>query len=441
MPISSHWLRNDILNGAQRRYTLDGPVIPRGLTTAMAKKKILIVNKFLYPRGGDCIVALSEASLLRGAGYDVELWGMSYPDNIPLPLADTFASEVSFGGGLTDKLRAMERMMGMGDVKKAFRAVLDRFEPDIVHFHNIHSYLSPAIVGMAKARGCRTLWTMHDYKLICPAYSCLDGEGRPCTECLTNPSAVVRRRCMKGSLIQSLAAAAEARRWRVQTLAKMTDYFICPSHFMAAMIERGGVGEEQIRVIPNYLDPQKAEIFNALPADTPRTPGLALYVGRLSAEKGVAMLLDVARREISQGIPLRLELYGTGPLEPTLRAEYGSTPGIEFKGHADAETLARRLAVAAMTVCPSQWYENNPLSVIESLSAGTPVVGAEIGGIPELIRPEDGLLYDPFSPEALAGALRGMLARSFDNAAIRRSALKRFSPDTHLNALRQLIDP
>ena len=140
---------------------------------AMAQKRILIVNKFLYPRGGDCIVALSEAELLRRAGYDVEMWGMDYPDNLDMPLADTFASRVEFEGGLREKMRAAGRMMGMGDIRRSFAEVLRRFRPDTVHFHNIHSYLSPVIVGMAKEAGCRTLWTMHCWRF----WSCYSKNG------------------------------------------------------------------------------------------------------------------------------------------------------------------------------------------------------------------------------------------------------------------------
>ena len=124
----------------------------------MAKKRALIVNKFLYPRGGDCIVALTEAELLRSAGHEVEMWGMDYPENLPMSMTDIFAPQVKFDGSLPEKLKAVMRMMGFGEIRSSFSRVLARFRPDVVHFHNIHSYLSPVIVGMAKNAGARTLW-------------------------------------------------------------------------------------------------------------------------------------------------------------------------------------------------------------------------------------------------------------------------------------------
>lgn len=403
---------------------------------AMAQKRILIVNKFLYPRGGDCIVALSEAELLRRAGYDVEMWGMDYPDNLDMPLADTFASRVEFEGGLREKMRAAGRMMGMGDIRRSFAEVLRRFRPDTVHFHNIHSYLSPVIVGMAKEAGCRTLWTMHDYKLVCPAYLCLDPKGNPCTACIHHPAEVASRRCMKGSAAASAMAYAESLRWPVGRLVRYTDIFICPSAFMASLLASAGVPLEKTRVICNFLDPAKEQLLKTMDAEASRRKDLLLYVGRLSKEKGVEALVDTVA---SMPEKLTLRLYGGGPLENDLRQRFGRAEGIEFMGYADAATIAHALSEAETTICPSLCFDNNPLSVIESLSAGTPVLGSDMGGIPELITPQSGMLYDPHDTDALAGALRGMFVRSWDHAAIKAEALARFSESAHIHLLEQIL--
>lgn len=405
----------------------------------MAKKRVLIVNKFLYPRGGDCIVALGEESLLRESGHETALWGMDYPANLPMPLSDTFAPEIGFDGGARGKFRAMKRMMGIGDIRRSFAQVLDRFRPDTVHFHNIHSYLSPVIVGMAKDAGCRTLWTMHDYKLICPAYTCIDSRSHPCTACVGHPATVVRRRCMKGGLAASIMACAEAMRWDIGRLTKATDTFICPSNFMASMLVAAGIDRNNIRVIGNFIDPDKLDTLRAISSTSAamRQGALLLYIGRLSPEKGVETLLRTFADMADPSLTLRI--YGTGPLEQPLRSAYGSVGGIEFMGHADAAVIARALATASMLICPSECYENNPLSVIEALAAGTPVLGADIGGIPELITPRSGMLFEPGDSHALAGAIRGMLARQFDHEAISRDTIARFSPTNHLTLLQDIL--
>ncbi len=404
----------------------------------MEKKRILIVNKFLYPRGGDCIVALSDAELLRQAGHEVELWGMDYPKNIPdLPLEDTFAPEVSFSGGISAKVSALKRVFGLGDIQKSFREALERFRPDTVFFHNIHSYLSPVIVGMAKEYGARTIWTMHDYKLICPAYNALDPSGRCCTGCISNPRAVIAGRCMKGSLPQSLTAYAEARRWSRPALLKVTDLFICPSRFMASKLHEGGIPGSRTAVVCNALDPAKALAFDRLDPVKHRRRMRLIYVGRLSAEKGVSEMLE----ELSglADLQLSIDIYGGGPLEESLRERYSSSPNIVFHGHSPAETIARALTEASLLICPSRCYENNPLSVIEGLCSGTPVIGADMGGIPELINEDAGVIYNPFTPGALTEAVRQALATDWDHQAIAAQARERFSARNHLNILSKLL--
>ena len=153
-------------------------------------------------------------------------------------------------------------------------------------------------------------------------------------------------------------------------------------------------------------------------------------MGRLSPEKGISHLLEVASR-----LPYRLKVAGGGPLEAGLRAQYAGNPSIDFLGVLDAAAVARLLSSARFSVVPSQGYENNPLSVIEALCAGTPVVGARMGGIPELIDSESGMVFDAFESQALETAISMSMARQWDHGAIARSALERFGPQAHLEVL------
>ena len=119
--------------------------------------RVLLVNKFYYPRGGDCMVVLNTEAMLRECGVEAEVFAMQYPENLPSRFKNRFASEVNFGGGVGNKLRALRRTLGKDDVQQRFEAVLDEFQPDVVHLHNIHSYLSPVVGQLAHRRGIRVL--------------------------------------------------------------------------------------------------------------------------------------------------------------------------------------------------------------------------------------------------------------------------------------------
>lgn len=393
--------------------------------------KILICNKFMYPRGGDCNVALATSRLLESHGHEVRRFAMSYPDNLPLPESDTYASEVNFAGSIGSKLRAAARLMGMGDIRESFRKVMADFAPDVVHLHNIHSYLSPVIGEIAASMGARVVWTLHDYKLVCPAYSCRRPDGSVCTDCIGGRLMVMSRRCMKGSLTASALALAEARRWNRRRLERFTSVFICPSRFMAGCMARGGFNPTRLKVLSNFVDPGK---IAGRASDG--SGGYFCYIGRLSAEKGVATLLDAAAKA-----GVRLIVAGDGPLREGLEGRYGGCPYIRFVGHLDSAGVVRLLENATCSVIPSECNENNPLGVIESLCAGVPVIGADIGGIPELItlpgqgEAADGHIFTPGDTEALSRLLENFDATAFDRQTIAARARNRFSEETHYAGL------
>ena len=356
-------------------------------------KRVLLVNKFYYPRGGDCIVVLNTEALLRDNGVEAEVFAMQYPENLSARFQRLFPVEVNFGGGWAIWWHAMKRTLGMGNVKASFEAVLDEYKPQVVHLHNIHSYLSPVVGELAHKRGIRVVWTLHDYKLLCPRYDCLL-DGKPCEQCFKGAKHnVLHHRCMKGSLPASAVAWIEAVKWnRTHPRAEYRS-FLCPSEFMADKMKQGGFYPDKVKVLNNFLDPVKLERYKAID-NTAAREDYYCYVGRLSPEKGVADLLEVASR-----LPYRLKVAGGGPLEAELRDKYASCGNIEFLGMLDAR-CGQCAQGARLSVIPSQWYENNPLSVVEALCAGTPVAGSNIGGIPELIDSDNGVVFQPFDNEA-----------------------------------------
>lgn len=395
-------------------------------------KRILLVNKFYYQRGGDCLVMLNTERLLHEAGYEVAIFAMDYDKNIASQHKTYLASEVAFSGkGI---VKAAMRSLGMGDITTAFRQALDSFKPDVVHFHNIHSYLSPVIVEMAHNYGCRVLWTMHDYKLICPAYNCLRN-GKPCELCFNDKSQVVRTRCMKGSLAASTLAYVEALKWNRETLERSVDYFISPSQFMADKMIQAGYNPNKITVICNCIEKKKSETLQQA-VRQPHTPPYYCYVGRLSTEKGVENLLKVA-----DTLPYKLYVAGGGPLEESLRTQYAHNSNIIFTGHLSSQEVVELISNSTASVTPSICYENNPLSVIESLCAGTPVIGARIGGIPELIESNsNGLLYDSTDLDEMSRCITAAFdLMEFNHQEIAHKALARFSETAYLEKLSALF--
>lgn len=391
--------------------------------------RVLLVNKFYYQRGGDCVVMLNTETMLRESGHEVAVFAMQYSENLTSPYSGYFAPEVVFSGGFGRKAAAFRRIMGWDEVKSLFKRLLDDFKPEVVHLHNIHSYLSPIVAQMAHERGVRVVWTLHDYKLICPAYNCLR-DGKPCELCFHHKSRVMFKRCMKQSLAASVVAWIEALKWSRRRLEQFTDVFVCPSKFMASKMAQAGFNKDKLKVLSNCVENAKLETIAASKAAERKQ--YYCYVGRLSPEKGVQSLLEAAAQR-----PYELLVAGDGPLTDELRQKYACCSNIRFLGKLNSIEVAQLLSKAKLSVVPSIWYENNPLSVIESLCAGTPVIGAEIGGIPELIAPTTGLTYAAGNVEALVQAIDMAMLHRWDHDRIAHESTSRFAPESYL---RQLTD-
>jgi glycosyltransferase involved in cell wall biosynthesis len=334
--------------------------------------KILLVNKFYYRRGGDCIYTINLEKLLIEHGHQVAIFAMQHPDNLPSEWSKYFPSEVSFTTG-KEKLKSFFRLFGANEVKAKFSALLYDFQPDIVHLNNVHSQLSPVVAQIAHNKEIKVVWTLHDYKLLCPRYDCMRN-GKECSLCYTDKINVLRYKCMKNSLSASISAYFEAQKWNRKKLEKYTSTFICPSVFLRDEMLKGGFDSAKLEVINNFIDIIKPDNSKESARED-----FYCYVGRLSEEKGVETLLKVAAQ-----LPYKMLVIGKGDLENCLRKKYASEK-IIFTGYKTWEEIKTILEKARFIVVPSEWRENYPLSIIESLTLGTPVLGANIGGIPEMI--------------------------------------------------------
>jgi len=391
--------------------------------------RVLLVNKFYYQRGGDCTAVFSTERLLRNKGHDVAIFSMKHPDNVHSDFEKYFPKEVSFSSpGISNKMSAAKRIFGSSEVEKKFGQLISDFKPDVVHLHNVHSHISPLVAKIAHKNGIRVVWTLHDYKLICPVYTCLRNN-ETCEVCFKNKSGVIKYKCMKKSNRASILAYMEGRYWNRKKLSTITDMFISPSAFLKTKMVEAGYSREQIEVLHNFMPVQ------VIPA--PEKDDYYCYTGRLSAEKGIDTLLEAAEK-----LPYKLKIIGGGPLLDTYRKRY-QTDRIEFVGHTAPDKLYRIVSKARFLVIPSIWYENNPFSVIEALCLGTPVLGARIGGIPELIEEDkNGHLFAHGDISALKEKIELLFSGniSYDYAKIASDAYNKFSPETFYNKLIMIYD-
>ena len=339
--------------------------------------KVLLANKFYYRRGGDCIYMLNLEKLLKAHGHEVAVFAMEYPENLDTPWKKYFPKNMS-------KLMAFTRPFGSHEVKSTFEKLLDDFKPDVVHLNNVHTQLSPVMAELAHQRGIKVVWTLHDYKLLCPRYDCLKNGNTICETCFSgDKKACLDNKCMKGSKLASFIGYKEAVTWNRERLEACTDVFICPSQFMADKMVQGGFSKSKMRTLCNFIDVEKCKyaptdgMDNTDHVALPKKEDYYCFIGRLSHEKGAKTLIEAANQ-----LPYKLVIIGGGPLMEELKSV--AHTNIKFVGFKQWDDIKQLVGKARFSVIPSEWYENNPLSVIEAQCLGTPVLGANIGGIPEL---------------------------------------------------------
>lgn len=389
--------------------------------------KVLLANKFYYRRGGDCVCTLNLEQLLKDHNHDTAVFAMQHPENLPTPWSKYFPSEIRFSPG-SNIFETFRRPFGSKEVKRKFSALLDDFQPDVVHLNNIHTQLSPLIAELAHRRGIKVVWTLHDLKLLCPRYDCLRNGETICEACFTDKHKVLENKCMKNSWLASILAYKEARKWNRERLEACTDSFICPSQFIADKMIQGGFDKSKMHTLCNFIDVEKCEEADYLKKD------YYCYIGRISHEKGIKTLIAAANR-----LPHKLVIIGKGSLDAEMKKLAG--PNVEFAGFKQWNEIKRIVGQARFCVIPSECYENNPLSVIESQCLGTPVLGAQIGGIPELIQEGcNGLHFRSRDTDDLTAKIQAMYDAPFDYPSIALEAKKRYNSETYYKQLIQLYN-
>lgn len=391
---------------------------------------LLSINNYHYVRGGAEAVFLAHNEMFSTAGWTVAPFCMQHEKNIASDWQDYFVEEIELGAedGAATKLRKSIKAIWSREARRKLEVLLARLRPDIAHGHNIYHHISPSILWTLKKHGIPVLLTLHDLKLACPAYRMITHDGI-CERCkggaLYNAA---RHRCLHGSVALSIWVAAEAYLHRMLgSYERHVDRFIVPSRFYLRKFEEWGWPADRFSYIPNFVDGKDIR--------PDYRPGTAfVYFGRLSGEKGLETLIRAAAT-----VGAKLQILGTGPdaakLE-ALSARLGAD--VEFPGFVTGDALFDRLRAARAIVLPSEWYENAPISLLEAFASGKPVIGADIGGIPECIRDDRGRTFEAFSPDSLAAVLEefaqmpGPELEAMGRNA-REYVLEQHSPDTYLD--------
>ena len=372
--------------------------------------RLLAINNYYYRRGGSEAVFFEHNRLFEHAGWEVVPFSMHDAANLPTPWSSHFVSDTGSGtrSPMAKLVRAATAIYST-EAARRLREVIALARPDIAHAHNIYHHLSPSVLVELRRHDIPAVLTLHDLKLACPAYK-MYTQGALCERCrggaLRN---VVLNRCIKNS------AAMSALVWLESTVHQMLGLylrsvtrFVVPSRFFLAKFAEWGIDTSRFVHIPNSVAVD-AQAVNQSPGDT------FVYLGRLVPEKGVATLIRAAAKA-----RIRLRIIGTGSEEAALRKLAADLGGdVEFTGYLTGPSLRAALEGARAVVVPSEWYENAPISVMEASALGLAVLGADIGGIPELIRPDEtGFVFASGNVDSLAELLARV--QGLPAAALRR---------------------
>lgn len=377
--------------------------------------KIVYCHNYYRHRGGEDVSFESDVEMLRDEGHTV----------IPFT-----RDNQSLGA---NRLRIAAQTLWNRQVHREMRDLLRRERPDVLHCNNLFPQISVSVYHAAKKQGIPIVQALRNYRSFC-ANSFLYRDGAICTQCLTSKAAWhgLRYRCYRDSLGATSALVAMQLFHRVlRVQQRYVDAFFTPTQFAREIHIRGGYPPDTLFVRSNFLIPDLG------PSQS--HAGYALYVGRLSEEKGVDTLINAWREE---HLPVPLKIVGNGPQEHALKQLASDVARIEFLGALDMDGVLQQIAGARCLIMPSRWYETFGRTIAEAFSRGTPVIASRLGAMQELV--EDGVngyCFTAGNSNSLAGAVRKLTAS--DEAAekaMRAAARQTFERRFHReNSYLQLL--
>lgn len=345
--------------------------------------KVLIINNNNSIVGGNDAAALNQFALFRNKSLETFFFSRN-----------TFNSTFELGNKLS-----FVKYFYNKDAKKSLQATINEFTPSIIHIHSFSGIVSNSLLSVLKNNNVKSVMTIHDYKLICPVSSCLS-HTKLCTKCAeeNNPKNVIFNKCNRNSMLYSGVNYLDykiANDYFNQRA--LIDNYIFVSKFSAQLHYHFFPHlKNKSQIIPNFFTPQTK--------DRLLKESYLLYIGRLSAEKGILQFVN--RFTKHKNLALSLLVAGDGPLKSQIEQIAMNDHRIKLLGFIKGDEKERLISKAKYVVLPSQWYENNPISLIESLALGTPVLASNIGGIPEIVEDnKNGFLFEAFNDQSIDSVL------------------------------------
>lgn len=385
--------------------------------------KILLVHNFYREPGGEDVVVAQEQRLLERKGHQVVTYNRS--------------NDEANDSSLVGQLRLLKTIVSADDSRRDMQLLLRTERPDLVHIHNTFMMISPSIYeACAKAR-VPTVQTVHNYRMMCPA-TYLFRDGKVCEECITDGlMSGVRHGCYRNSRANTAAVAIMLKVHRVLgTWTNQVNAFISLTEFAKQKLVDTGLPPARIHVKPNFVDLD--------PGQREGDGDYALFVGRLSPEKGVDIVLKAWKLLRS---PLPLKIAGDGPARAELEAQAGEggLRNVEFLGRLNQDRIREVMKKARLLVLPSLWYEGFPMVLAESFACGVPVLGSRLGAMQEVIDDgHNGLHFTAGSPEDLAKKVTWAWENPAETAVMGRNARekyeKTYGPETNYESLMEIYN-
>ncbi len=374
------------------------------------KLNILIINWTWYPSGGDWTYVENLCRFYEEKGHEVIPFSMANEKNFSTPYAEYFISKIDYkelnsNKTLINGIKAVKKTIYSSEAKSKLKLLLDKNKVDIVHINNIHHYLTPAsIIPEIKKRGIPIIWTLHDYVILCPNTTFISNE-KICEKCRGGKFyQCTLNKCKKNSLPASFAASLETYVNNWFNPYKHVDYYICPSEFIRNKFETFGFNSKKLLQVYNLFDINSVRLQNS---DNPYQKPYIVYVGNILKVKGIFTLVKAMA-----GLNVDLLVIGSGEHFDDLKelAQTSNLSNVQLMGKMPKEEVFRYVQHSCFVVVPSEWYENLPYSLVEALLLGKPVLGADIGGIPELvINNKTGYLFQPGNVEDLRNKIQLMM--------------------------------
>ena len=361
-----------------------------------------MVNKFYYIKGGSETYYFSLKKLLQSYGHTVIDFSMQDKKNYNSEYSSFFVNHVDYNSTSTNiikKIKAAVNIVYSFEAKRKFEAIVRETEPDIIHLHIFQHQISPSILDIIKKYDIPVVYTAHDLKMVCLNYKMMH-HGKICEDCKgEHYYKCIKNRCVKESFVKSMINVFEGYFHKFRKSYDIIDYIITPSAFYKKKMIEFGVKDVRLVHIPNFLEDEEI-IVNEL-KDREK---YYLYFGRLSEEKGIMTLIRAFEK-----ISNHLKIVGTGPLYQSLQnyIQKNQISNIDLLGFKTGQELIDIVGNAKAIIIPSEWYENGPYSAIESLRLARPIIGADIGGIPELID-KNGILFNSGDKDSLSDAIKKM---------------------------------